>query len=541
MVAFRNAVYRFHLSGIFNIAKMDVKVWLLIILCSLLFGVFAKEPSVSMKIKSKLIDIQDGEDVHLNCTTTDFLQNFTVGFRKDEVNIESVSYMEHRFTTGALTSPDGRPAVQHVQIHDFNSSTDTGYYECYAETTSGNIIASDTIYLSVLHFPDSLLCSPSGPVNVTQNTPITVNCTADRGFPIATLQTNTTSPNNESWMLSETAGKLVNSLDLILNTSDNGVSYQCIITSSQYFPNMTKHCIIGPISVLPPSAFEIPPSTPLYTSTATQESTSSTSSIMTSQLPLITQPSVAVSVIVTLIVTVLLIIVILFILHRCGYWKWKRGKKGRQEIESEDDNTGINSTEQQSQDNLVLIDDMIDPMYQELPSPHTLPTSQIPRSVASQDSTPNNEIIPENNIPQLVRPRMELPSTSGVQPPHERALDSVNDVTYARPIKTAKSSNVNDNTDSLKNKHRDFSHLYAKIRRKASRKKQSRDTIGDADSSASAHWTLSFVETSSSHQNTPSAECIDCYIAATGLIFHLGEDETISPKDESPYAEVSYV
>ena len=155
------------------------------------------------------------------------------------------------FTT---TYPQTGTTIQDFTITDLQRD-DTDEYLCGVndpKSSGGSlIVATSNVSLSVYYFPIEPfpVCSPAGPITVDNGTVIYMQCSSETGNPAVMLMISSAKYNNRyTWTTQTIDDTTVSSLELTMDVTDDGVTFECII-SSVYFPDMTRYCTIGPIMV----------------------------------------------------------------------------------------------------------------------------------------------------------------------------------------------------------------------------------------------------------------------------------------------------
>ncbi|XP_022109265.1 uncharacterized protein LOC110989291 [Acanthaster planci] len=154
-----------------------------------------------------------------------------------------------------------RLSARLVVIQDFTitglEKADAGEYMCNikdVQTNPGNVsVASARITLQVLYFPSEAfpVCSPEGPISLFPGTILTMQCVSEYGNPNIEMNVYGEPAKPISYVRATSIfnGTVVRSWRLTVNASnDAGSTFVCTISSTS-FPQMSRSCTVGPISV----------------------------------------------------------------------------------------------------------------------------------------------------------------------------------------------------------------------------------------------------------------------------------------------------
>ncbi|XP_071796050.1 uncharacterized protein [Asterias amurensis] len=271
--------------------RISMYVLMVCVWCSLDAGGFlmvvTAQPTVSAVILTPEADGKEGGQVDMRCTATNLVSDHIVEWRTEDP-IETL-----RWDRSTVFNNDGRfifgtsGANTHTVVQDFNITNvqraDTDEYVCnvvYPIPTGGHtIVASSSVTLSVLYFPSASfpMCSPAGPITVDAGTELDMSCSSESSHGTVTMTINPTIQTSRytNWasVTNDDSDTVVRTLDLTVDVIDNGVEFECFI-SSMYFAGRTRTCQIGPITVR--NTVTIPTTEPTTSSTSTSSTAEST-------------------------------------------------------------------------------------------------------------------------------------------------------------------------------------------------------------------------------------------------------------------------
>ncbi|XP_033636834.1 mucin-5AC-like [Asterias rubens] len=249
--------------------------------------VVTAQPTVYAEILTPAADRKEGGQVDMRCTATNLETDHVVEWRTDdpyttlrwgETTYQNVNGRFIFDTSGVNT----QTVVQDFTITNVQRA-DTDEYVCnviYPIPTGGNtIVATSNVTLSVLYFPNASfpMCSPAGPITVDAGTEFYMRCSSESSHGTVTMTINPTIQTSRStnWtsVINDDSDTVVRTLDLTVDGADNGVAFECFI-SSMYFAGMKRTCQIGPITVR--NSVTIPTTEPTTSSTSTLSTAGST-------------------------------------------------------------------------------------------------------------------------------------------------------------------------------------------------------------------------------------------------------------------------
>ncbi|XP_071796165.1 uncharacterized protein [Asterias amurensis] len=335
--------------------RISMYVLLVCVWCSLDAGGFlmvvTAQPTAYAEILTPEADRKEGGQVDMRCTATNLESDHIVAWETEDPYTTlrwgqvTVNNNNGRFIFDTSVDIAFQTFVQDFIITDVQRA-DTDEYVCNVNDPiqgGGNtIVAESSVTLSVLYFPSASfpMCSPAGPITVDAGTELDMRCSSESSHGTVTMTINPTIQTSRytNWtsVLNDDSDTVVRTLDLTVDDADNGVAFDCVI-SSMYFDGMQRTCQIGPITVrntvtLPmtepttsststsstagstrPSTGNPTPTTEIeVTSTSSTESSPRSSDAASSSTPLI----VAFIVVVVLAVTFFVIIIIIILILR---------------------------------------------------------------------------------------------------------------------------------------------------------------------------------------------------------------------------------
>ncbi len=278
----------------------------------------------------------------MRCTATNSETDHVVEWRTEDPELtlrwgeHTVSNQIGRFIFDTSIDMATQTVVQNFTITNVQRA-DTNEYVCNVNDPildGGNdIVASSNVTLSVLYFPSESfpMCSPAGPITVDAGTELDMRCSSESSHGtvimtiIATVQT-TRYPTWTSSVINVDNDTVVRTLNLTVDDADNGVAFDCFI-SSMYFAKGNRTCQIGPITVRNTVTHDRPTTSPTTTSfSASTQSTSTTSA----------SPVVIVGAVAGAVVAFLLIVVLIF--------SCRKRRSGNSTPKSGQSNSDINPT-----------------------------------------------------------------------------------------------------------------------------------------------------------------------------------------------------
>ncbi|XP_071800037.1 uncharacterized protein [Asterias amurensis] len=271
--------------------RISMYVLLVCVWCSLDAGGFlmvvTAQPTVYAEILTPEADRKEGGQVDMRCTATNLETDHIVQWKTEDPgqNLRwgeiTVFNNNGRFifdTSGVNT----QTVVQDFTITNVQRA-DTDEYVCNVNDPlpgGGNtIVATSSVTLSVLYFPSASfpMCSPAGPITVDAGTVLDMRCSSESSHGTVTMTINPTIQTSRytNWIsvINDDNDTVVRTLDLTVDDADNGVAFECLI-SSMYFDGMQSTCQIGPITVK--NTMTIPMTEPTTSSTSTSSTAGST-------------------------------------------------------------------------------------------------------------------------------------------------------------------------------------------------------------------------------------------------------------------------
>ena len=220
-------------------------------------------PTVTIQINTVQREIQEGGAVELKCDVTGLnlpgLSGFIVEWRRPSKTLvwNGTSY-DPRYNVRTLPY-DSRIGTlsQHMTLSQVTLS-DTDVYACnlkvFLPTGGSMVLDSDNISLSIPHFPDeSPICTPNGPRIVALNERLHLSCSSTPGYPNVILTVMKKSANVTGIFVALETDKLLSrETDITVSVEDDGVSFECIVTSPYHFPLRQRSCTIGQLVIYPP-------------------------------------------------------------------------------------------------------------------------------------------------------------------------------------------------------------------------------------------------------------------------------------------------
>ncbi|XP_033642557.1 uncharacterized protein LOC117302677 [Asterias rubens] len=161
----------------------------------------------------------------------------------------------NKYTLNRNVSETHSLFTDEVQTLTFTANrNDTSFFTCRLRLL-GVIIATDSLLLPVLYFPSAIypICFPNGPLTVQEGATVNMSCTTERGNPPVQVLISSSSTNNVIRIpTADLKGEPTRSvIELTLNASDDGSSFECrIVSTATKLNNSENSCIFGPITVL---------------------------------------------------------------------------------------------------------------------------------------------------------------------------------------------------------------------------------------------------------------------------------------------------
>ncbi|XP_022090203.1 uncharacterized protein LOC110979044 [Acanthaster planci] len=250
--------------------RMDCKISLRLCLLYVLFllyvsglvGVVGAQPTATAWIVSPERDQKIGGRVEMRCVASNLEENHTVEWRTENLTLRwgdtTVGGNDPRFMFETKQTGN-RTITQEFNINDLQSGDDDEYV-CNVKDpiASGGhkILVNITIRLRVYSSNESFpVCSPDGPITVDARTQLHLSCASDTGSPHIDIsqQTPPTVFISYQWRVLISSGLSSRSLDLIVDVSDDNLTFVCTIQSVTFYGELPVHlhsCIIGPIHVV---------------------------------------------------------------------------------------------------------------------------------------------------------------------------------------------------------------------------------------------------------------------------------------------------
>ncbi len=223
--------------------------------------VVTAEPTVSAVILTPEADRKEGGQVDMKCNATNHESNHIVEWRVEDPWTTlrwggSTITANPRFIFHTINQ-EPNTVEQRFTIVDLHID-DIDDYVCAVREPTQVLDTFDTVTtarvsFSVFYFPGEAfpVCSTSGLLTVIAGAETNINCSSEHGNSAVEVEiaTSTMTPRTTS-KASSINNTIVLSSRLTLEVADNGVEFECSISSS-YFPNMRRSCTMGPIKVLP--------------------------------------------------------------------------------------------------------------------------------------------------------------------------------------------------------------------------------------------------------------------------------------------------
>ncbi|XP_071796081.1 uncharacterized protein [Asterias amurensis] len=261
--------------------RISMYVLLVCVWCSLDAGGFlmvvTAQPTAYAEILTPEADRKEGGQVDMRCTATNLESDHIVEWATEDPYQSlrwgdvTVYNRNGRFFFGT-SSVNTQTVVQDFTITNVQRA-DTNEFVCTVNDpipTGGNdIVATSSVTLSVLYFPSAPfpMCSPAGPITVDAGTELDMRCSSESSHGTVTMTINptiqTSRYNNWASVINDDSDTVVRTLDLTVDDADNGVAFECLI-SSMFFSGMQRTCHIGPIRVR--NTVTIPMTEPLTSS-----------------------------------------------------------------------------------------------------------------------------------------------------------------------------------------------------------------------------------------------------------------------------------
>ncbi|XP_071800029.1 uncharacterized protein [Asterias amurensis] len=250
--------------------------------------VVSAQLTVYAEILTPEADRKEGGQVDMRCIATDLGSDRIVAWRTEDP-IETLRWGGATFNNnnGRFIFDTSVDTATQTVVQDFTITNvqraDTDEYVCnvnYPIQGGGNtIVATSSVTLSVLYFPNASfpMCSPAGPITVDAWTELDMRCSSESSHGTVKITINPTIQTSRytNWtsVINDDSDTVLRTLDLTVDDADNGVAFECFI-SSMYFAGMQRTCHIGPITVR--NTVTIPMTEPTTSSTSTSSTTGST-------------------------------------------------------------------------------------------------------------------------------------------------------------------------------------------------------------------------------------------------------------------------
>ncbi|XP_033636833.1 uncharacterized protein LOC117297795 [Asterias rubens] len=250
--------------------------------------VVTAQPTVYAEILTPEADRKEGGQVDMRCTATNLETDHIVAWRTEYPDLvlrwgeDTYQNVNGRFIFDTLVGVNTQTVVQDFTITNVLRA-DTDQYVCNVNDpmqSGGNtIVATSNVTLSVLYFPSASfpMCSPAGPITVDAWTELDMRCSSESSHGTVTMTINATIQTSRytNWIsvINDDSDTVVRTLDLTVDDADNGVAFECFI-SSMYFTGMQRTCQIGPYTVR--NTITIPMTEPTTSSTSTSSTAGST-------------------------------------------------------------------------------------------------------------------------------------------------------------------------------------------------------------------------------------------------------------------------
>ncbi|XP_071800044.1 uncharacterized protein [Asterias amurensis] len=274
---------------------MDGRILMYVLLvcvwCSLDAGGFlmvvTAQTTAHAEILTPEADRKEGGQVDMRCTATNLKPNHIVEWRTEDP-IQTLRWGNSTvFNNNGQFIFDTSGVNTQTVVQDFTITNvqraDTDEYVCRVNDPlliGGNtIVATSSVTLSVLYFPSASfpMCSPAGPITVHAGTELDMRCSSESSHGTVTMTINhtiqTSRYTNWASVINDDSDTVLRTLDLTVDDADNGVAFDCFI-SSMYFAGMARTCHIGPITVR--NTLTIPLTEPTTSSTSTSSTAGST-------------------------------------------------------------------------------------------------------------------------------------------------------------------------------------------------------------------------------------------------------------------------
>ncbi|XP_071800035.1 uncharacterized protein [Asterias amurensis] len=272
--------------------RISMYVLLVCVWCSLDAGGFlmvvTAQPTVSAEILTPEADRKEGGQVDMRYTATNLESHHIVVWSTEDPRQTlrwggtTVFNNNGRFIFVTSVGVNTQTVLQDFTITNVQRA-DTDEYVCNVNDPvqgGGNtIVATSSVTLSVLYFPGASfpMCSPAGPITVDDGTDLDMRCSSESSHGSVTMTINPTIQTSRytNWtsVINDDSDTVVRTLDLTVDDADNGVAFDCFI-SSMYFTGMQRTCQIGPITVR--NTVTLPMTEPKTSSPSTSSTTGST-------------------------------------------------------------------------------------------------------------------------------------------------------------------------------------------------------------------------------------------------------------------------
>ncbi|XP_071800046.1 uncharacterized protein [Asterias amurensis] len=278
--------------------RSSMYVLLVCVWCSLDAGGFlmvvTAQPTVYAEILTPEADRKEGGQVDMRCTATNLESHHIVEWRTQftlrwgETTYQNVNGRFIFVTSGVNT----QTVVQDFTITNVQRA-DTDEYVCNVNDPiqggGHTIVATSSVTLSVLYFPSASfpMCSPAGPITVDAGTVLDMRCSSESSHVTVTMTINPTIETSRytNWasVINDDNDTVLRTLDLTVDDADNGVVFECLI-SSMYFAGMHGACQIGPITLR--NTVTVPTTEPTTSSTSISSTAGSTRSSFGNPTPI---------------------------------------------------------------------------------------------------------------------------------------------------------------------------------------------------------------------------------------------------------------
>ncbi len=264
---------------------MQVKMFVIFFCLVFLQTISLGDSTAEVKLEAKLPvnPVKQGGFLSVYCQIWNIKEEYKVtisrNLRSKRLQTEMLSWGpdvlgDERVLLALRTLEDGS-AVYFLTILDVTRE-DEGTYVCKVRTLSGGeqIIGTSSVDVTINYFPgeSSPTCSPGEPIVVTEGQEIVLNCSSTEGKPHVNFKWSKTPQHNRDSVLEDNVQSHDTHSLLTFKPShrDDNAIFVCTI-SSPAFPQRSRTCHIGPITVHRDLSKQSVPSTTLLATQKVRE------------------------------------------------------------------------------------------------------------------------------------------------------------------------------------------------------------------------------------------------------------------------------